>query len=245
VLAKLACEKAKNNDGIYLIGKRKILKELKNTKVEEIWGIGKKTTQLFNRWGILDCKSLVEKSDEWLKTRAGKHGVELKHELLGECINSVNTKFKPPKSIQNTRSFPKFINDINYIKNALNMHIHTSCKKLRFLNGRCKAVSVMLRTKDFTVYWEQAKLKYPTNFELEISKDIMKMLEKIYSPNLIYRSCGVTLENIEYIEQEQISLFNDKTKLKKREKLGKSIDKLESKFGKNIVKTGFFETFKE
>lgn len=45
-LAKLASDKAKNHsDGIYLIGKRKIRKELKNTKIEEIWGIGRRLTK--------------------------------------------------------------------------------------------------------------------------------------------------------------------------------------------------------
>ena len=40
-LAKLASDKAKKTDGLYIIGSRKIEKELKNTKIEEIWGIGK------------------------------------------------------------------------------------------------------------------------------------------------------------------------------------------------------------
>ena len=40
-LSKLASDKAKNKPGgLYLIGKRKISKELTNTQIEEIWGIG-------------------------------------------------------------------------------------------------------------------------------------------------------------------------------------------------------------
>ena len=247
VLAKLACENAKpgknslKDSGVYLIGRGKIPKILKTTKVQKIWGIGKNTTALFNRWGVLNCAELVKKSDEWLKERVGKRGVELKHELLGECIDKVKTVRKLPKSIQNTRSFPKTTADINYIKNALNMHIHTSCSKLRHLKGRCKSVSIMLKTKDFCVFGDKKILEDATNFELDISREIFKLLEKIYDKNLIYRSCGVTLENIDYSEESQLSLFAGCTNKKNYEKLASAIDKLEKKFGKNTVRTGFFK----
>lgn len=238
VLAKRACEKAKGNSGIYLIGKRKISKELQSTKVQEIWGIGRNTTLLLNRWGILTCEELIKKSDEQLKLKIGKRGVELKHELLGECIDAVKNKRKLPKSIQNTRSFPKFTIDINYIKNALNLHIHDSCTKLRHYRGRCKTVSVMLRTKDFQVFWDKKNLSAETNFELDISKVAMELLNKLYVPNILYRSCGVTLENLNFNEEEQLQFFIEKQH-KNCEKLAQSIDKLEKKFGRNIVKTGF------
>lgn len=240
VLAKLACEIAKSEDKskICIISKSKIPAILKKTKVQEIWGIGKNTTRNFNREGILTCDKLVEKSDEWLKAKFGKHGVELKHELLGECIYKVKTERTLPKSIQNTRSFPKFTSDLDYIKNALNIHIHTSCKRLRRFRGKCKTVSVMLRTKDFMVYYDKKNLKTPTNFELEISKTAIALLEKLYNKNLIYRSCGVTLEGLDFSEESQLSLFAEE-KGKDFDKLAHAIDKLEARFGKNIVKTGF------
>lgn len=241
VLAKLACEKAKNQDGIYLIGKRKISKELKATKVQEIWGIGRNTTLFFNRWGVLTCDELVAKSDEWLKTKIGKRGLELKHELLGECTNEVKSAYRLPKSIQNTRSFPEFTNDLNYIKNSLNGHIHTSCRKLRRLKGNCKTISVMLRTKDFHVYWDKINLPKLTDFELDVSKEAMKLLEKMYIKDVPYRSCGVTLEDISYNVEEQLQLFAEETKHKNCDKLGQAIDKLEKRFGRNIVTTGFMD----
>lgn len=249
VLAKLACEKAKGgkcftgksfSQGICLISKSKTQQILKETKVQEIWGIGRNTALRFNREGILNCGELIEKSDDWLKLKFGKNGVELKHELLGECIYKVKTERKLPKSIQNTRSFPKFTSEIDYIKNALNIHIHNSCKRLRRFGGRCKTVSVMLRTKDFMVYWDKKNLKNLTNFELEISKTAIKLLEKLYNPNIIYRSCGVTLEGLDFNEESQLSLFTE-NKVKNFEKLGAAIDKLEARFGKNIVKTGFID----
>lgn len=242
VLAKLACEKAKpgNSDGVFLIGARKIPTILKTTRVEEIWGIGRNTALLFNRWGILTCDKLVEKPDDWLKTKVGKRGVELKHELVGECIDRVKTIRRIPQSIQNTRTFAKSTNDLNYIKNALNVHIHNSCTKLRHFKGKCKTVSVMLKTKDFQTFWDKKNLENLTDFEIEITRTAMELLGKIYQKDTIYRSCGVTLENLDYNEEDQLNLFAN-CNTKDYAKLSKALDKLESKFGRNIVKTGFWE----
>lgn len=241
VLAKLACEKAKTSGGIYLIGACKIKKELKKTKIQEIWGIGKNTTVLLNRRGILTCEELVEKTDEWLKTVVGKNGVELKHELLGESINYIKSARRLPKSIQNTSSFPTFTSDVNYIKNALNQHIHTSCTKLRYLKGKCNCIAVMLRTKDFRTFWEKKTLPVMTNFEIEISRIAIEMLEKIHDKDTIYRSCGIVLDNLDFSTEDQLSLFISAERLKNVEKLAEAIDKIEAKFGRNSVKTGFLE----
>lgn len=240
VLAKLACEKAKDSGGIYLIGRKKIPKELKNTPIQDIWGIGRQTTIFFKRWGVLNCADLVEKTDEWLKLKIGKRGVELKHELLGKSVDKVKPRRRFPKSIQNTRSFAKSTEDLNYIKNALNVHIHTSCTKLRYLGGKCSTVAVMLRSKDFHTVFIKEKLANPSDFELEISRLAIKMLEKNYQSGVVYRSCGVTLEDLNFENQSQLNLFDSKC-AKNFDKLSKSIDILEKKFGKNVVKTGFWD----
>ena len=79
----------------------------------------------------------------------------------------------------------------------------------------------------------------PTNFEFEISEYAMPILEKLFDSQTIYRSVGILLENFNPCSNEQKSLFEDTVRRDKNEKLGKSLDKLEAKFGRNIVTTGF------
>lgn len=239
-LSKLASDKAKSTtDGVYLIGKRKIKRELQSTKIEEIWGIGRKLTKKMKRYGILTARELTLKTDKWLDSKIGIHGIEMRHELLGEMVSEVTNSEKIPKSIQNTRAFGIFTSDFNYIKNELNRHIHTSCRKLRQYNTKCMQIGVMLRTKDFKVYFKKKELIFPVDFELEISDIAIKLLEEIYNPNILYRSTGVVLEKIGEQGAEQLSLYTDESENIKKEKLAKCFDKLESKFGKNIVQTGF------
>lgn len=239
-LSKLASDKAKNiSDGIYLIGKQKIKKELRHTNIEEIWGIGRRLTKNLKRHGVLTAEELVEKTDKWLDSKIGIHGIEMRHELLGEMVSTVTNEVKAPKSIQNTRAFGMFTNDFNFIKNELNKHIHTSCRKLRKYETKCLQIGVMLRTKDFRVFYTKQDLITPTDFELEISNLAINLLKEIYNPNILYRSTGVILDKIGEQGTEQLSLYSDKTIEIKKKNLAKCFDKLESKFGKNIVQTGF------
>ena len=241
-LAKLASDKAKSLDeGVYLIGSRKIIPVLQKTSIDEIWGIGKNLSALFRKNGILTAYELVCQDDLWLNKQIGIRGLEMKHELLGEMVSPVSDEVKLPKSIQKTSALAKFTSDKNYLKNSLNYHIHRACVRLRRINSKCKGISIFLRTKDFKVYCEKKVLNVPTDFELEISDVIFELLDKIYNPNILYRSTGVILDTFELNSEAQMSLFADSLRDEKKIKLTKCFDKLEERFGKDIIQTGFIK----
>lgn len=241
-LAKLASDKAKNLDeGVYLIGSRKIIPVLEKTSIDEIWGIGKNLSAMFRKNGILTAYELVSQDDLWINKQIGIHGLEMKHELLGEMVSPVSDEVKLPKSIQKTSALAKFTSDKNYLKNSLNYHIHRACVKLRKINAKCKGVSIFLRTKDFKVFCEKKVLNKSTDFELEISDIVFELLDKIYNSNILYRSTGVILDNFVFNNEAQMSLFTDTEIDDKKEKLSKCFDKLEEKFGKDIIQTGFIK----
>ena len=241
-LAKLASDKAKNLDeGVYLIGSRKIIPVLEKTSIDEICGIGKNLSAMFRKNGILTAYELVSQDDLWINKQIGIHGLEMKHELLGEMVSPVSDEVKLPKSIQKTSALAKFTSDKNYLKNSLNYHIHRACVKLRKINAKCKGVSIFLRTKDFKVFCEKKVLNKSTDFELEISDIVFELLDKIYNSNILYRSTGVILDNFVFNSEAQMSLFTDIEIDDKKEKLSKCFDKLEEKFGKDIIQTGFIK----
>lgn len=239
-LAKLASDKAKTmGEGVFLIGARKIVPLLQNTSIDEIWGIGKNLSILLRKNGILTAYELVCQDDLWLNKQIGIRGLEMKHELLGEMVSPVSNEVKLPKSIQKTSALAKFSSDKNYLKNSLNYHIHRACVKLRGINAKCKGVSIFLRTKDFRVFCEKKVLNVATDFELEISDIVFALLDKLYNPNILYRSTGVILDTFTMNDEAQMSLFADEKIDEKKEKLSKCFDKLEARFGKDIIQTGF------
>lgn len=237
-LAKFASDYAKNHGGVYLIGKSKLKKILPITRVEAICGIGRRMKTALNKEGILTCSEFVSKSDEWLKNKYSITYQELKHELLGECIYHISAEYKAPKSIQETSSFAPSTNEKDYLKNEINKHIKDACRKLRKHNLKASNIGVMLKTKDFVVYSDSKNVKCPLNLEIDISKIAFELFENIYKKELLYRSTGVFLSILSDADILQCNLFNAENS-KKSDKLSVSIDKIETKFGKGSIKTGF------
>ncbi len=239
-LAKLASDKSKTTENhVFIAGKCGITRLLKTSEIGEVWGIGRRLEPKLRGHGIYTAYDYVQKNDSWLKSRFGKLGLELKYELLGHQINKISTEVHLPKSIMDTKSFPEFSTDLNYIKNELMIHIHAACRKLRRADCKCGTIGVIVKTKDFRTYCEKINLEHRTNFEFEVSEQAMPILEKLFNKQEIYRSVGILLEDFNPCENEQKSLFEDTARREKNEKLGKSLDKLEAKFGRNIVTTGF------
>lgn len=235
VLAKLASEKAKKGEGVHKISFRDITNELKRTEISEIWGIGKNTTALLNKYGIKTAYQFTLIDDGKITKLLGKKGIELKKELMGESIYPVSDKYIAPKSIQKTSSFAKFTSDENYIRSSLNYHAHRACRKLRGLGLKTRIIGVMLRTKDFKVHYRKIQLIQPIDFEFDVQECIKIILPDIYSQDVIYRSSGIIFENL--TEQTQLSLFSSTAESSKNKKLAQVWDSLENKYGKNILTT--------
>lgn len=238
-LAKLASDKAKNElDGVYYIGEGNLMEELRHTSVHEIWGIGRRLSVKMAQNGILTAYELVQKSDKFLDNLVGIRGLEMKHELLGEIVSPVTNEIKLPKSIQRTSALAKFTSDKEYLKNSINYHIHRACVNMRKINAKTLEVGLLLRTKDFKVYVEKETLNKSLDFELEISKIIFNLFEKLYNPKIVYRSTGVFFDKLVYNDASQMFLFSEE-KDERKSRLSQCFDRLEARFGKNIIQTGF------
>ncbi len=241
-LAKLASDKAKNSKyRVAIVGRQTRIKLLKQTEIDEVWGIGRRLGLKLRGYGVKTAYDYTQRDDGWIQKRFGINGLRTKSELLGNMTSPISNEIECPKSISDTKSFLEFSSDLNFLKNELSIHIHNCCKRLRKIDCKCSTIGVLLKTKDFKTHYEKINLDTPLDFEFDISKIAFEMLDKIYSSNTLYRSIGIVFENFNSNIEEQLSLFSsaDKQKQDKNTKLGKSLDILEQKFGRNIVRTGF------
>ena len=239
-LAKLASDKSKNTRShICLAGKCAREELLNHTEIQEVWGVGRKLGVKLRGLGVRTALDYVRKEDEWIKKRFGKNGLAIKAELSAIMVSPISNETEKPKSISDTKSFPEFSSDLKFLKNELSIHIHEVCSRLRKIGCKAGTIGVILKTKDFQTLYLKKQLKFMTDFEFDISKEAFLLLEEMYKPDVLYRSIGIVLEDFNSCEEEQLQLFNDNIKKEQNEKLGKSLDKLEKKFGRNIVRTGF------
>lgn len=239
-LAKLASDKAKNTSArIAVIGKCGIHHLLEFTEIQEVWGIGRKLGVRLRGLGVRTALDFINKDDKWVKSKFGKNGLTSKAELSGIMVSPISNEVELPKSISDTKSFLEFSSDLQFLKNELSIHIHESCARLRKIDCKCATIGVLLKTKDFRTLYSKVQLDIPTDFEFEISRAAFPLLTEMFNSRQVYRSVGIVLEDFREKAEEQLTLFSNNEKKEQNEKLGQSLDKLEKKFGRNIVRTGF------
>ena len=243
-LAKLASEIAKSKirkktdmSGVFEINTENMMDILKNTPINEIWGIGRNLDKTLRRHNIRSALDFVNLPEDFLKRNLGKNGLDMQKELSGISINSVSAVEEAPKSVSRTASFRHFTDNKSEIKYALNYHCHLVCTQLRSQNLTARLLVVMLRTKDFRVYTNKLALDTPIDSEFEINKEIYKLFDEIYLPNVMYRSSGVILSRVERKKEEQLGLFSAEKKIKSKN-LSKAWDNIEKKYGFGSLKIG-------
>lgn len=233
-LAKLASDKAKSAGGIYIIRPEEILESIGNDNINEICGIGRCNSQNLGFNGIFTVKDFLAQDNAWIKMALGIRGLNLKFELSGLAVSPVDTTLQAPQSIQDTKSFTDFSDNLEFLQAELGIHAHNAAQKLRHWNGFCAEVGVLLRTKDFKVSMLFTKLP-ATNSDFAIKTAATELLKHLYKPKTLYRSIGVELRKLSYFETQQ-SLFENLHR--EDDKLSKVVDELEQKFGRGIVKIG-------
>lgn len=94
-LAKLASDKAKSNNGIFVIPPDKILDIVGEMPIEDVSGIGRKNSEHMKFSGIFTIKDFVEKDNGWIRKAFGINGLNLKNELTG--IEHLWLTMSPPR----------------------------------------------------------------------------------------------------------------------------------------------------
>lgn len=235
-LAKLASDKAKDHNGVFVIGGAKRRKILQETKIEDVSGVGRKLLVKMRENCIFTALDFISRPDYWIKGEFGVHGTDLKSELSGISLFKITPEGKAPLSIQQTAALKEFTHNLEIVQTDLIKHIHAACRKARQEGAKAEQIEIMLRTKDFKVLTERLKLPFATNQEKEIIPPALDGLKKIYSSNQIWRSVGITLTGLRYHDAEQTDLFTPQPK--SDERLGQVLDELEKRFGKDIIHLG-------
>jgi DNA polymerase-4 len=108
--------------------------------------------------------------------------------------------------------------------------------RLRKENKYATVVSVQLKNSGFTTYGHQKKLINPISSDEDIYDVACELLKNMYKGDPI-RLVGLRVSDFTDKTYEQISLFEEYGKQEKREKVQKTLDEINKKYGKNIIKS--------
>jgi len=244
VANKIAKKFQDRTQGVYVIdSEEKRIKALKWTKIEDVWGIGYRTTKKAKLRNIVTALDFIQPQHEaWIKKEMGVIGLRLKYELEGKSVLDLEAIHDQKKSIATTRSFPKQISDFDLLRERVATFASVCAEKLRKQNSCCHTIIVMLVIDKHTIktskyYFNMAvTLSYATNSTLTISNTAINMLQQLYkgNENIKFKKAGVIVTELIDEDKKQLQLFDEENP--KHLELMKVMDRLNNKIGDKKVK---------
>lgn len=236
-IAKKYPEKTKNS---YVIDNEdKILKALKWTKVEDVWGIGRKYSKRLNAVGVKTAYEFTQLSDIWILKNMSIIGVRLKEDLLGKSVINFED-ISSKKSIATTRSFDKSYRTLSELNERVSTFAFSCAEKLRKQKSHCNTLMVFIHTNGFNKNEPQyfnkilVKLPFPTNSSIDLVKFANKGLNIIFKDGYKYKKAGVIVMDFTPENIEQLTLFETKNLAHKT--LMDAIDRINKGYGSHVVK---------
>lgn len=244
VANKIAKKFQERTSGVYVIDTdEKRIKALKWTKIEDVWGIGYRTTKKAKLRKINTALDFIQPQHEaWIKKEMGVIGIRLKYELEGKQVLDLDPIPDQKKSISTTRSFPKQISDFDLLRERIVTFASVCAEKLRNQKSCCHTIIVLLVVDKHTVqtskyYFNMVmNLPYATNSSLTIANAAVAMLKQMHKGNegLKFKKAGVIVSSLIDENKRQFQLFEDENP--KHLALMKVMDNLNKKIGYTQVK---------
>jgi DNA polymerase V len=215
-----------------LITKEEITSALKNTPVNEIWGVGRRLSAHLQRSKITNALHLANTDPQQIRKRFSVVLERTVRELRGERCMHIEQNVASKKQIVVSRSFGKRVNNLESLKPIVSNFAVRAAEKLRNEKQKCSQVSVFVRTSSFNQNKPQhsgfktIELLNPTNDTRDILLAAKKALIPIFKPGYDYAKAGILLGKFSDLRFKQYSLFDNQNNLKENTKLMNYIDKM-------------------
>lgn len=243
-LAKVANKIAKKfperTKSVYVIDdEEKRIKALKWTKIEDVWGIGRKHAKRLKAKNINNAYQFTQLPDDWVRKEMAVVGLRLKHELEGKPTLNLEAP-KNKKMIATTRSFEKSLMKYDEVSERISTFTVSCSEKLRKQGSHCNMIMVFVQTNYHRQDQEQysrnivINTDFPTNSTIELNHYAQIGLKAIFKEGYHYKKAGVIVMGLTPNDKIQLSLFN--TSNPKHQPLMSVIDKLNKSYGTNKIK---------
>ncbi len=252
-LAKLASDLQKP-DGLTVVPKDpvEILKFLAPLPVRKIWGVGQKTGQVLESYGlkrIADIQNTpLEALCKLLGASSGQHLYALSRGLDSRQVQREPVQ---EKSISREETFPEDCRDMARVRHCLLGLCEEVGSRLRAAGLLAGCVQLKLRFKDFRTITRQMPVRPPSQADRILLKCATSLFEQA-APGEAIRLVGFGVTQLQepgtsqQEEPRQLLLFPEPEKEQpassgRDSSLDQAVDQLRQKFGSDVLKRGFDE----
>lgn len=244
-LAKIASHVAKKdpsnvNRVMGLTRQDEIDSILARTKVDDIWGIGRKLNAKLLSCGIHDASQFVRLPKSYLQKIGNINLVRTQQELMGHDCVSINPVTIAHKSIMNSRTFGHVLKKKRDISDAVLSFAQSCAAQLRRERSAALTVTVYVRgdhfRKDLPFYSNSCSVRMQTHTAstIEIAQYALIAFNSIFRDEYFYRKAGVMVTDIIPVNEMQLNIFNAEQEVK-HSRLMTAVDDINRRYGSKQI----------
>lgn len=229
----------KCNSGIFQITEDIREQILKETAIEEVWGIGRQISLFLRSRKIFTAYDFTQIDDWWIKKNLSIVSLRTKWELTGRRAINMEEDSKENRAIISSKSFGSPIEDLENLLQGTKSYVHEAFHKMIRQKLKAKSITFYLTTNQFRTNDKQYKnsitMELPdySDYLPDFIKAADRGIRQIYMPGFKYKKTSVMLINLRLSKEITPDLFTLKDP--REDKIQKSINSINRRFGKGTI----------
>lgn len=242
IASKLCKQYPKLRGGCYMHRPQDIEKVLRKFPIEDVWGIGRRTTAKLHSMGIRTAWDYTLLPEAAIRSMSGVTGVKTWKELHGIPCIEFEDAVEAKQSICVSRSFAKEISDLEELAEQIANFASSMAEKLRQQHSVASEMHVFAYTNRFKENQPQTygnslvHFDQPTKDQRTIVSKAVAAAHELYRYGYGYKKAGVVATHIIQTTDVVHSLFEDTESSEREQKITTALDIINGTFGRGAVK---------
>lgn len=242
IASKLCKQYPKLKGGCYMHRPQDIEKVLRKYPIEDVWGIGRKSSAKLQARYIRTAYDFTQLPEEAVRSMMGITGVRTWKELQGIPCIEFEDGFEAKQSICVSRSFSSEIYDLKELQEQIANFASTMAEKLRKQHSVTNEIAVFAYTNRFKENLPQTHASYLVSFDTPTSEQrtiitrAVQATRELFREGYGYKKAGVIATGIMDRNNMVGSLFEDSEAMEKEHKITSALDAINSVYGEGAVK---------
>lgn len=220
---------------VHTLYEDEVSKKMWPLKVDELFGIGKRTAIKLHNLNINTIYDLAHTDGSFLYKYFKNQAYDMIAAANGQGSDVVVSEESIPKGIGNETTLSRNISNKEELESYLLALSENVAIRLRKQKKYASVVVVTLKDKFFKRTSHQKKLVNATNLTEEIYKTAREILDEMNVEDGV-RLIGVRLDKLSDTSSHQVSLFEDLKVREDNNELEKTVDELKEKYGFKVIK---------
>ena len=238
IFAKLGSD-YKKPDAVTVITKENYKQLVWNLKASDLLYVGPSTEKKLKQLGIFTIGDLANFPIELLRNNFGKwadvlytfsNGLDFSPVMKSDETHAV-------KSIGNSTTAIRDLECFEDAKIIFMVLCDSVCRRMREQGFRANTVCINIRDTELVSFTRQKKLTRPTSLTNEVLTICLELFKENCNFDRNIRSLGVSVTDFEAdTNSQQVSIFEDESKIIKNEQLDCALDVIKNRFGNYSIK---------